>query len=166
MTEHTFKGLATDTNTTSLMAKLTIYGYQPNKLPSNYRAIYFMDTFEGTTHSANNVASNLMCNQTNILFTSNKSNEFHLSVNFVEFMCLITLLAGVLFWLKINHFVPVSRALPPSTLPPNPPYPLPSLLTSSHTHTYTHTPLTYLKPNIFRCQFIPALAVYEVLLKP
>lgn len=60
VTEHTFRGFIYDASTRTLHAKLTIYGYVPNKLPSNYSG-YFAGaagTAVPTSASANDVAAN------------------------------------------------------------------------------------------------------------
>lgn len=62
------------------MAKITIYGYRPNKLPTDYREIFFMDSMNGEAAAtavgeSSDDESKFICNITNLFFTSNKSNK-------------------------------------------------------------------------------------------
>lgn len=62
VTEHTFRGFIYDASTRALHAKLTIYGFVPNKLPSNYSG-YFAAATTATAAPAqasptNDVAQN------------------------------------------------------------------------------------------------------------
>lgn len=58
VTEHTFRGLMYDTYTRTLHAKLTIYGFVPNKLPSNYSGYFSAATAAAATASAYDVVQN------------------------------------------------------------------------------------------------------------
>lgn len=105
VTAHTFKGLAFDTNTTSLMAKIQIYGYRPEKLPANYKEIFFMDSTETTSASMGLLdpvePSNIICNMTNLFFTSNKSNKLRLTATCLS-ICGGQWLMGLLLLLLSN----------------------------------------------------------------
>lgn len=79
------------------MAKISIYGYRPGKLPIDYRPIH--PTADGMTATELPTLSNatdtmhddrnFICNVTNFLFATNKSHKLRFSHLYVKFVCLM-----------------------------------------------------------------------------
>lgn len=98
VTAHTFKGLAFDSNTTSLMAKITIYGYRPGKEPNDYRPIHSIwnDAVLPSTllgDNFGNTDNNYICNATKFFFvTTNNSHKLSSNLLYMKFVCLMAII--------------------------------------------------------------------------
>lgn len=98
VTEHTFRGLIYDPHTRTLHAKLTIYGFVPNKLPSNYSGYFAGAMAAPTSPSTNDVPPNastpLLLQPMPILLSTNTTaaTAALLNLNRITFMSLAIVL--------------------------------------------------------------------------